>query len=240
LTIGREDEMRATLQVLAVAAMAVGLGLLPAGAAAETIRVNVTSGGAGYGFDEGGNFFGSISIAGDFGFSLLIPELVGAELSPFQDCCLSPNRTTRFSLRWTGSDTHNENVLTLLGTTYVNVGNLVTPTQIWLGFSSDPVTLPPLGNASASVEAPFRFTGFFENVAETEVLQANLTGAGIGRLFLTPFPSGWEPRSATFEFATTQAPVPEPSTLLLVGGALVTYSAKRRKRDASGVYTLRI
>jgi hypothetical protein len=215
--------MRRASRTLAVVALLVGLELLPAGARAEPIRVDVTSGTAEFDTERG-----RISIFGNFGFSLT--AVLDASFTP-SGCCVAPNTTLFFGGTWSGTDVRNS-VLTLLGVRYVDVGGLTSPTSIELPFRSDPVTLPPLGDAPAIVEAPFRFTGTFSSSDGSETLRASLIGGGTGKLFLTRVAgsgSEWDSRSASFEFATNQAPIPEPSTLLLVGGAVLTmFRAKRR------------
>jgi hypothetical protein len=124
---------------------------------------------------------------------------------------------------------------------YVSLeGGPVPPNPPWkptLGvftFLAEAVTVPPV-DTTAILTAPFVFTGalFFENTgfqAARPTMSVELFGRGTATVELRPNPFGtpvWEFARARYEFA----PVPEPTTLLLVssGLAAVAWGRGRRK-----------
>lgn len=99
-------------------------------------------------------------------------------------------------------------------------------------FLTESLELPPAG-PSAVFTAPFTVTGgltfpFFGPPAQPSV---PLSGAGIVTAFFIPSPSapgvapGWQLSQLSYEFAAE--PVPEPSTMLLVGGGMAALLRRR-------------
>jgi hypothetical protein len=225
--------MHGSLRKVCSAAIAIGALAASIPARADPIYVTINSGSA-----EGGRPFqsGPITIRGDFGFSL--NGLLGSSgnFQPFL-CCFLPGTTLTFGGLWVDSDVPNTDV-TILGQAFTNVGSAAFPGGINLQFDSEPVTLPPL-TAEATLQAPFSFRGRFIGPPETpplERIMAELTGSGVGTLFLrgNSDVGAWLPQGARFDFTDQQA-VPEPSTMLLTGGALLSLFGlnKRRRRIPS-------
>ena len=204
-----------------VSALAMCLWLTASSARAEPIVITVTSGTAEFMLGTGG----PISIAGDHGFSLTAHlGSLGAFSPTF--CCYVPGTTLSFGGTWVGLDVRDATV-TFLGSTYEGVGRLTSESSIALNFSSDPVLLPPIDSADIALHAPFAFTGLFVT-GGIEPIFAELTGSGMGTAFLRAAPGGiWQGRGATFEFAD---PIPEPSTMVLAGTALLAALHARRRR----------
>jgi PEP-CTERM motif-containing protein len=98
-------------------------------------------------------------------------------------------------------------------------------------FEAGDVIVPPVG-ASAILSAPFKFTGRlrFRNDA-SEIRDVELFGRGTGTVELRPEPGFllWEFARARYEFA----PVPEPTTLLLVSSGLAAVAWRRGHRKPS-------
>lgn len=101
-----------------------------------------------------------------------------------------------------------------------------------LNFLTDPFVLPPAGT-SAVFSSPFTMTGtlqfpFFGPPAQPSVA---IGGSGIATAFFVPSPAapgvapGWQLSELRYEFAPE--PVPEPSTLLLVGGGMAALLRRR-------------
>jgi hypothetical protein len=109
---------------------------------------------------------------------------------------------------------------------YSNVGNLLFNAPQLAVFFSGTGIAPPSGLIQTIFTAPFLFQGvFFDgNVNHT------LVGQGIAGLTVNPFVNnGWFLQSATYTLDSVADPVPEPSTILLLGGGLAAMWKRTRR-----------
>ncbi|HET7619051.1 MAG TPA: PEP-CTERM sorting domain-containing protein [Vicinamibacterales bacterium] len=163
------------------------------------------------------------------GFTL---DAIGVEgrFGPALDCdfgCV-PGQLVDLSASWGGLDLIG--TATLNGSTYA-IGTANSPANAQVDFASA-VTLPPIAGPTATMTAPFQFTGMFSFLTEDELVTHALVGSGLVtatfEVVQIPDLEGfrYQPLLTTYEFE----PVPEPGTLLLLatGGAL----AMRRRRRA--------
>ena len=208
------------LLALAVALMVWGTA---APARADSIVI-ITSGSFSFNPDFGTGA-GPLTLFGTNGFSFIGGVLLGAA-GP--QCCLSPGAETRFFGRWSGNDLVG--VVTLGGETFTNLGDLNSVNDASVDFESAAFTLPPI-SASATIIAPFTLTGTFVgapgngNFPAQPTVAVQFIGNGIGTLSLTPsFGQFWDPGIVTLTI------IPEPSTIVFTGTALLLLGYWGRKR----------
>jgi hypothetical protein len=133
--------------------------------------------------------------------------------------------------------------LTLSGVTYPVTGSIESPGTLYMELNGS-VQAPPAG-ASTSVIVPFTMNS--RVLINSQVLATpTLRGGGSATIFFTPWASSpqepiWYTSRVQYDFTDT-APVPEPATLLLVGGGLAAAGALRRRRhcpdESHGTATL--
>jgi len=229
-SIAKRGRHASWLLALAVALIAWGTA---APAHADSMVTIITSGSFSFNPDFGTGA-GPLTLFGTNGFSFIGGVLLGAA-GP--QCCLSPGAETRFFGRWSGNDLVG--VVTLGGETFTNLGDLNSVNQASVDFESAPFTLPPIA-ASATIIAPFTLTGTFVGVPGNGHIPpaqppvgTQFIGSGIGTLPLTgrPFPSGplWDPGIVTLALSTPTI-IPEPSTMVFTGTALLLLGYWGRKR----------
>ena len=202
------------------AILAIAMWVTPSTVRGEPILINVGSGFADFTFGVGG----TINIAGDHGFSL-----VGTLDNPSgrSGCCFTPGQSLSFSGLWSGLDVAGTAMID--GTTYTTAATPMVGT-----LSAGPLNIPALTSGTATAEAPFVVTAQFALARPmSDPLQVTLAGSGTGSLFLSATPGGlWNADSARLDFGSTGAPIPEPTSMLLLGiGLAGAYRAARAAHD---------
>ena len=197
------------------AAIAVAVWVVPGTARGEPILINIGSGFADFTFGVGG----TINIAGDRGFSLVGTLNDGGAGN---GCCFFPGSSNSFSGLWSGLD--------FAGTAMVDGATYAAATTMQGTFSAGPLNVPTPAAGTATAQAPFVVTAQFAlDRAMADPLLVTFAGSGTGRLFLSGTPDGlWNADAASLDFGSSDAPVPEPASLLLLGiGLAGAYRAAR-------------
>ena len=120
--------------------------------------------------------------------------------------------------------------LTLNGVTYPVTESLDSPATLYMELMGSFV-VPPFNGTSAFVTVPFTMRS---NVLVELAPLASLRGAGTATIFFGPGGGDepiWSTTGVRYDF-TDPAAVPEPATLLMVGGGLAAAAfARRRSRS---------
>ena len=124
---------------------------------------------------------------------------------------------------------------TFEGRTFTGFGSLAGTaggSAEWTGSLSIPTTF-----SGGLLTAPFMFTGEFAFEEDpTAPRRIGLLGSGTARLMFTPYPGepgAFSLSSLRYEFDS--APVPEPTSMLLIGTGLAGLAAVRRRRRVEGM-----
>jgi hypothetical protein len=171
---------------------------------------------------------GFIGLVGDRGFSLAsLVSTTGGVFAPGTQCSAgcAPGTTLSLHSEWLGNDLPA--LATLDGNVFTDVGSLASGNAAQVRFDGTAL-LPALSGSFALVMSPFTFTGLFvHDLGITETL----SGHGQAFTFLTARPGatpGWVVSSVQYIFDPA-APVPEPASMLLVGGGLSALLLRRRR-----------
>lgn len=198
---------------------------------AETVRV--TSGSI---VVTGLTELGSVNVSGTDGFSLvarLSPD--EGRVDPFTSCGIIPECFPGDLLSvgaFMGTSSFS-GTATLNGVTYTEISGLDDPTPAWE--LTGMATIPGFGDFSpTTLLAPFTISsGLFSLPGGTSVPMA---GRGTASVLLIPgledpsIPRGWLVDRVEYTFEGSAAPVPEPTTLLLVGSGLAGAIRLRPRR----------
>jgi hypothetical protein len=171
----------------------------------------------------GSHILGTVDLRGTEGFEAHL--VVDASYSPWA-CrpCGPAGASQEITTVFSGSNGR--------GTVQVNGVSYSVPSRaaIQLPASGDPVILPPI-SAGASLSAPFELIFSFVSlydVGDEPVVTLPIEGRGIVTIELipNPFQPLWEFSRATYDFS----PVPEPTSLMLLGTGVLAMVAKRTRR----------
>jgi PEP-CTERM motif len=173
---------------------------------------------------------GPISIVGTRGFSIkgVIDTGENPRIDPIAQCFpCTPGIPFGLGAQLTGSGFIAD--ATLDGQTYPNFGSAAS--NVFVSLELDGMTtLPDVRGSSIVITKPFTVDqhSFFESPDTGSV---PLRGGGVVTLTLSANPSlpVWEFGQLRYDFQTP-APVPEPATIVLVGGGLVGTLLRFRKR----------
>jgi hypothetical protein len=93
--------------------------------------------------------------------------------------------------------------------------------------------LPGAEAPSANINVPFVFSGDVAGFAREDadatmpLFHVSLVGRGTANLTLANFDGSFQEPTLTYSFAATPAPVPEPTTILLLGTGLAGIGVRR-------------
>lgn len=204
---------------------------------AQAATIGITSG---YVLVASGVFgAASIDVAGDHGFTFTSvldrQSVVDARACGQWELC-GPGSVLSLGATWSGLDLRGA-VATLDGVTYPQVGGANSPNQLRFDLEGS-ATMPAFGAATSRiVMAPFTLTGGFWYapglLAPGQF--AELSGQGMASLQLRrgtgDFSDTWVYDGIRYDFgSSSSAPVPEPSTFLLVGGGIAALIGRMRRR----------
>jgi hypothetical protein len=213
--------------LLGIGVLALAVALPVPAALADPI---VITGGSMVAAQTSSGVLGTVDVEGTRGFELGLILGLSGTTGPWQ-CrpCGPPGTAIDLGGWFSASDGFG--AVKLGGASYAVPSNQAYAQLRPLG---GPVIVPPLG-ASAALSAPFELDTFGTSLVDLydfggePTLRFLLFGRGTATLLLEPDRSGalaWNFARVTYEFS----PVPEPSSLLLLGAGLLTLAVRRHRR----------
>jgi hypothetical protein len=216
-------------RAFAVAGM-LTLGMALPGSAASADPILIT-GGTLIAAPAIGGILGTLDVQGTRGFNLTGRLDLSNTTGPWE-CRFSCPPGTSLDLSGFLSSGDGSGIVQLGGATYVAP---VHQADFFLRPVAGPVTLPPLSPDIVSLSAPFEL-GLSElllyDVGGEPTLTFALIGRGTATIELRPDQIGesaWELVQVRYEFSPVE-PIPEPASLLLLGGGMFALAAKRHRR----------
>jgi hypothetical protein len=209
---------------LRVAVMVVAMGaLFSAPARADTIAL--TGGVLDVSVPQGS---GVVVLVGDRGFTFT--ALLNAFFLPPVGDPMLPGTSIALEGMSAGLDLI-DGIATLDGVTYTDVGGLTSSSSAFLRFSTLPATLPSVLDPPSEITARLMVDLFFAGAG----FQHTLLGSGMATIFLDEAvgfdPPSWRVTRILGELSSDTAPIPEPTTILLLSTGLAGIAARRRKRE---------
>ena len=180
----------------------------------------------------------SIDVHGTDGFGLRgIPDTVTGS-GPWQCNPCDPNPNLGLSLDSVQGGSDLPGVVQFQGVRYLQglLGTGDNVAEVLLFFSGGPLELPPVNTSSVVVSGPFEVSGALSlpDVAGEPGPSIAVFGRGTATVDLVRDPSvpAWTYTKVQYVFGSN-APIPEPGTIWLVGSAIVGAVWRRRPRSAA-------
>jgi hypothetical protein len=178
-----------------------------------------------------GSWRGDIDLVGQQGFRFAKPmSSIGGLYGPGQCMGCRPGDILSLSSHWSGKDLGG--VVSFRGDAYP-IGGFQWRNSLLIEFSGS-VPVPAVAGDFVTLVAPFTFSGAFSfspDLSQERQARVTLLGLGTATVRLRAMAGDglsapyWEIHSTRYEFA----PIPEPATLLLVGGGAVAAALARRR-----------
>jgi hypothetical protein len=178
---------------------------------------------------------GSLSLLGDRGFTLTGSISPTARVDARTTCfpCVVGDQISTDA--FAGDLDLGVTSLTFEGVTYTDVNTLTSLNTVSVGFDGPMVTAPPHAD-TAVLSVPFTMSGLlFVSPNQGPTVQHDLAGSGLASLTLRR--AGdidlWEFGGMEYRLGETTAPVPEPSSdILLATGLAGLVGLVRKRRDS--------